>query len=557
MPEVQQFDVIVVGYGDAGAAAAIEAADNGARVLVLDRSYGGGASALSGGVVYAGGGTRQQREAGYEDTVENLYNYLRQEAGNSVDDSTLRRFCAQSPGTITWLEQQGVVFGSSVPSYKTSYPTDQHYLYFSGNEKAYPYNLTAEPAPRGHRAVAKGLASGKVLWSALAAAARRKGVVFVPLAQVSDLIVEDGGVVGVRYRVLGQDHANAAEHARLTRLTGKLGNWAPGLVKGPVAKIKSLWESGAEEKDARASAVVLAAGGFIYNQEWVQRYAPEFTGISPLGTPADDGSGIQLGMNAGGATAKMGNVTAWRFLSPPSAFIEGVTVGLNGRRIKNEDLYGATHGNALMREFGGKGWAVYDSVSWKKARGQVWSQTQIFQKLQVAFLLTVGHKKAGTLAELAMKIGVDASGLQQTVEAYNQGIASGAGDPAHKAPELSVPVGKAPFYAYNISVDASPFYPIPGLTLGGLVVDGESGLVKRQDGTLIPGLYAAGRNAVGVCSNSYVSGLSLADCIFSGRRAGQHAAARLKAALAEDAASGREDLQGGQILTDAADESMA
>lgn len=66
--------------------------------------------------------------------------------------------------------------------------------------------------------------------------------------------------------------------------------------------------------------------------------------------------------------------------------------------------------------------------------------------------------------------------------------------------------------------------PIPGLTLGGLVVDGETRLVKSEDGEVIPGLYAAGRNAVGVCSNAYISGLSLADCIFSGRRAGAHAA---------------------------------
>ncbi len=86
------------------------------------------------------------------------------------------------------------------------------------------------------------------------------------------------------------------------------------------------------------------------------------------------------------------------------------------------------------------------------------------------------------------------------------------------------PVTKAPFYAFNISDDASPFSPIPGLTLGGLTVDGQSGLVERADSSAIPGLYAAGRTAVGVCSNSYISGLSLADCIFSGRRAGAHAA---------------------------------
>jgi 3-oxo-5alpha-steroid 4-dehydrogenase len=63
-------DVVIVGFGAAGACAAIEAADAGADVLVLDRFQGGGASAVSGGVVYAGGGTVQQRDAGVEDSVD-------------------------------------------------------------------------------------------------------------------------------------------------------------------------------------------------------------------------------------------------------------------------------------------------------------------------------------------------------------------------------------------------------------------------------------------------------------------------------------------------------
>ncbi|MBF0672362.1 MAG: FAD-binding protein [Salinibacterium sp.] len=520
----EQFDVIVVGYGDAGAAAAIEAADRGARVLVLDRAYGGGASALSGGVVYAGGGTAQQREAGYNDSPDNLYNYLVQEVGDAVDDATLRRFCEESPAMIPWLEKQGAQFRSSVAPYKTSYPTDRHYLYFSGNEKAHPYRLTAEPAPRGHRTVAKGLASGKVLWTHLSRSAESKGVTFVPLAKVTDLVIENGAVAGVTYRVLDQKHPKAAQHRAMTKRTAKIGNWAPDLVKGTTDKIEKIWREGSEERTARASAVILAAGGFIYNKEWIAEHAPQFTKISPLGTPADDGSGIRLGMSAGGAVDKMGNVTAWRFLSPPSAFVEGVTVGLDGRRIKNEDLYGATHGNVLMREFGGKGWAVYDSANWKKARSQFFSQTQIFHKLQALFTFTLGHKRARTLEALAAKMGVDAAGLRRTVDEYNAGITSGAGDPAHKEAELCMPVTKAPFYGVNISDDASPFSPIPGLTLGGLVVDGDSGTVKRADGSLIPGLYAAGRNAVGVCSNSYISGFALADCIFSGRRAGRHAA---------------------------------
>lgn len=525
----QSYDVIVVGFGVAGAAAAIEAADRGARVLVLDGSYGGGASALSGGVVYAGGGTRYQSEAGYEDSPDNLYAYLKQEVGDAVDDTTLRRFCDESAGMIPWLEQQGASFGSSVAPYKTSYPTDRHYLYFSGNEKAYPYRQTAHPAPRGHRVVAKGLASGKVLWTHLAESAMRKGVTFIPIAKVTELIVEHGVVTGVKYRVLEQSHPSAARHRKMTKRTAKIGNWAPALVKGTTDRIARIWTEGAVEGEARASAVILSAGGFIYNKQWVAQHAPGFTKISPLGTPADDGSGIQLGMDAGGATAKMGNVTAWRFLSPPSAFIEGVTVGLNGRRIANEDLYGATHGNVLMREFSGKGWAVYDSDNWKKARAQYWTQTQIFHKLTATFTFTLGHKRARTLETLAAKMGVDPAGMARTISAYNAGITSSAGDPAHKEADVCHPITKAPFYAVNISDDSSPFSPIPGLTLGGLVVEGNSGLVQRADGSIIPGLYAAGRTAVGICSNSYVSGLSLADCVFGARRAAAHAAARLHA----------------------------
>jgi 3-oxo-5alpha-steroid 4-dehydrogenase len=70
----------------------------------------------------------------------------------------------------------------------------------------------------------------------------------------------------------------------------------------------------------------------------------------------------------------------------------------------------------------------------------------------------------------------------------------------------------------------SKFSPAVAITLGGLIVDERSGMVKRLDGTLIPGLYAAGRTAVGLASGSYVSGLSIGDCVFSGRRAGRSAA---------------------------------
>ena len=69
---------------------------------------------------------------------------------------------------------------------------------------------------------------------------------------------------------------------------------------------------------------------------------------------------------------------------------------------------------------------------------------------------------------------------------------------------------------------------MPMLTLGGLRVDERSGAVQREDRSIIPGLYAAGRTAVGICSNVYMSGLAYSDCVFSGRRVAQSIAAAPK-----------------------------
>jgi 3-oxo-5alpha-steroid 4-dehydrogenase len=80
---------------------------------------------------------------------------------------------------------------------------------------------------------------------------------------------------------------------------------------------------------------------------------------------------------------------------------------------------------------------------------------------------------------------------------------------------------EGPFSLIDCSSRPRLGYPCPMLTLGGLVVDEDTGQVLSAAGTPVPGLYAAGRNAVGICSNSYVSGLSIADCVFSGRRAGR------------------------------------
>ncbi|HVV08154.1 FAD-binding protein [Amycolatopsis sp.] len=520
------YDVVVVGYGAAGAAAAIQAAEDGARVLVLDRGYGGGASDLSGGVVYAGGGTRHQRAAGLDDSPDNMFEYLRLETKGVVSEKTLRRFCETSPEMIEWLERQGVEYRGTLCPYKTSYPTDAHYLYFSGNEKAWPYALSAKPAARGHRQVAKGMGSGHAFFEVLRRSAMAKGVAFRPLSRVHELIIEDGAVAGVRFRAMDHESEAGPRHRKLARLGVKLSNWVPPAGAYFTGRAEALWQANITENEVRAKAVILAAGGFVFNPEMKAQYAGGYADISPLGTVGDDGTGIRLGVSAGGSTDLLERMTAWRFLSPPSAFLEGVTVGPRGTRIANEDLYGATHSDVMIHEHEGRGFLVLDARQWKKARRQVRTQTQPFQLAMAAYVFTAGHVKAPSVEALAKKIGVPAAALAETVSAYNTGITSGAGDPAHKAPDLCSPVTEGPFYAVDISIKNSPAFPAPGLTLGGLRVDEETGEVLTAQDSAVSGLYAAGRNAVGICSNSYISGLSLADCIFSGRRAGAHAASR-------------------------------
>ncbi len=111
-------------------------------------------------------------------------------------------------------------------------------------------------------------------------------------------------------------------------------------------------------------------------------------------------------------------------------------------------------------------------------------------------------------------------------------MSEGKPDRFGKSDELRTPIVRAPFYAVDCSAGASRAFPFFFITLGGLVVDERTGAVKRESGDAIDGLYAAGRAAVGLCSNSYVSGLSLADAVFSGRRAGAAAAARAGEGLA-------------------------
>jgi 3-oxo-5alpha-steroid 4-dehydrogenase len=530
-------DVVVVGFGAAGACAALEAALAGVSVLILDRFGGGGATALSGGVVYAGGGTPQQRAAGVTDTPEAMFGYLRTEVGDAVPADTLREFCDGSVAMLAWLEGHGVPFEGSLCPDKTSYPTNRHYLYYSGSELSAagapaagaPDSGTgppAPPAPRGHRTRGRGT-SGGLLYARLSAAVRGAGARVLTQTTAERLVTGPGG------RVAGVECRSLRDAPGWVRLAHRLlHRWSvkPYLYVPKAGRVLHRPVGWLERRYARplrvgaARGVVLAAGGFAANRPMMRAHAPTARGGLPLATPGDDGSGLRLGTEAGGATAFLDRVSVWRFLSPPPALLGGVLVDRAGERVCDESRYGAAIGDAILRH-GGRAWLLIDQATRARARRQVRGSTLWFQRLQAWCLLSRGAVRASTVAGVAARAGVDPDGLAATLAAYNTAARDlGQPDPAGKPAAARQAQDQPPYYLIDCSVRPRLFYPAPVLTLGGLVVAPGSGQVLRPDGHPIHGLYAAGRSAAGLCSRSYVSGLSLADCVFSGRRAGRHAA---------------------------------
>jgi 3-oxo-5alpha-steroid 4-dehydrogenase len=273
------------------------------------------------------------------------------------------------------------------------------------------------------------------------------------------------------------------------------------------------------------AGVVLSTGGFIFNREMIARHAPNYLRNFRLGTSGCDGSGIRLGQSVGGECARLERVSAWRFINPPLAWARGMIVDRAGVRFCNEEVYGAKLGYEMCEHHDGKAWLVIDSTIRRDAiREALFGGLWGFQSVPALVLTFAGAKRSGSIEDLAQRIGADASALRQSWQIYNQAAQSGD-DPFGKSRDLLHPLEAPPFYALDISVDRRVF-PCAALTLGGLRVDETDGTVRTASST-VPGLYAAGRAAVGIASNHYVSGLALADCIWSGRRAGRSAAATL------------------------------
>ena len=533
-------DLVVVGLGGAGVSAALEGLERGLSVIAIDRYAAGGSSAANGGIYYAGGGTAIQHEAGETDSVDAMFDYLRIEVDGAVSDPTLRRFCEESVGSVDWLIGHGVKFNAKVWKEKCSYPPLEYFLYHPDSSLSAAYRKRAKPAARGHRAFFR---NGKKAWglgvgvyAPLRDAALRLGLTYHRYGEARQMVLDrDGAVVGVRILQIPAGSAAAASFARHFAAAAKWISALPpsfpmaGLVYG-VGRwyLKRAQAIEARHRVARfiraRRGVVLSAGGFIMNQRMIEHYSPRHAPGLPNGTLGDDGSGILLGASAGGALGRMDRISSWRFINPPAAWSRGMLVNREGRRFVNEILYGASVGDAVVEQSGGKAWIILDDRLRKLAGRQAADPALVpFQRDVAKINHLLACVKAPTIAALAEKIGVDPAGLARSLDDYNRAARGEIEDPFEKAPDEMTALGDGPFYAIDASVDAR-LLPLSTMSLGGLRIEETSGQVLNEGGAPIGGLYAAGRNAIGVCSNIYVSGLSYADCIFSGRRVARHLA---------------------------------
>ena len=519
-------DVLVVGVGLAGVCAALRSAeDPRLEVIAIDRGQGGGASKMSGGIVYMGGGTRAQKEAGVEDTPENMANYLAYETGNIVRGDTVHRFAAASTGFQDWLESHGARFGGPATEDKTSYPDDAS-LYFSGNELTVPGRERATPAQRGHRAKpAKGgeptkLSGHYLLPPLIASLERMPKATLLRQTRATRLIVDrEGNVVGAEIRQIPPG-LSAWRHARLLAMSSNLSAGVlrlTGKLQRAVSKLEATKSVLLRVRVRKG--VVLSAGGFAYNRKMMEAAAPDYLASVPLGTIGDDGSGIKLGMTVGAKTGQLDRVSAWRFLYPPASWVMSCSVGPDGERLVGEEYYGARTGEAVFSKAGGKAWLIMDQPIQDLARDDIDKlKKMMFQKVQYRAIQNSYTVSAATIEELAAKIGVPADRMVATIAAYNGHIERGEPDPLGKSEKYRRKIAQGPFYAIDFGA-SPPLWPIPALTMGGLVVDEDTGAVLSTEGKAVKGLYAAGRTAVGICSHYYVSGLSLGDCVWSGMRA--------------------------------------
>jgi tricarballylate dehydrogenase len=496
-----EFDVVVVGGGNAGFCAAHASRDGGARVLLLEKGGpedAGGNSFYTAGafrVVHggaAGAGARRLRElvddATTADrldatvlepyTAEQFTADMRRVTEERCDEVMTRILVHDSAEIVGWLAGHGIRWRLMYE--RQAFDSDGRWVFFGG--------------------LALGTVDGgKGLIAQHTASAVGRGVEIRYRAAVEQLLrAPDGAVRGVRYR-----DGDGVAH------------------------------------DLAAGAVVLAAGGFEADPDRrARRLGPGWQRALVRGNPLNTGEVLDLALAAGAAEhgdwAGCHSV-AWDAGAPPGggdreltnqltrqSYPVGVVVNKLGRRFLDE---GADYRNYTYAKYGRRILGQPDGVAFQlfDAKTRPLLRTEEYDSSPITMA------RADDLAGLAHQLGIDEGGLVEEIAAFNASIVDVPFDPAVKdgrAARVDPPksnwaqaLDTPPYYGYAVACGIT-------FTFGGLHVD-ERAQVLDSAGQPLPGLYAAGELVGGLFAGNYPGGSGLTAGAVYGRRAGRAAALRV------------------------------
>lgn len=552
-------DVLVVGSGAAGMAAALKAADQGLRVIVAEKEpHLGGTTAISAGWAWLPG---NKDGIAHGDTREAVVEYLRNLTPDTFNEQGVSHFLDSVQEAIEFFETRTAVsfsYPEKSPDYQMDLPgarlghrailpkdTDarilgkdrlrmQPYLssytvfgympqvgadlneFFHVNQSVRSFIYVARKllrtwwdALRYRRPVLR--SNGNALMTLMVRSALDAGVTVWDTAPVEHLITDaDGRVTGAR---IGGDHATTVRARK---------------------------------------GVIIAAGGFSGDRELRQQYFSHDKSGDQHFTPTvgHGGDGARLAMSVGGTIdADVSSVGSW---APVTVFhtvrtrrerlfphlrqigLPGlIAVDGQGRRFGNEALSYHDFGGRIISHYAGqdevRAYLIADAKTMHKygiGYAKPWPMPR-------GYFYRAGYLVKGrTLRELAEKIGVDGEGLETTIAEFNRDAEAGVdtrfgrgstpynhfrGDPEHKPNPNLATLDRAPYYAAEMRMGDLG-------TFAGIAVDGDSRVVT-ESGQPIPGLYAVGAAAVSVFGGGYPGyGSHIGAALVFGYRAGRDVA---------------------------------
>lgn len=458
----QDYDIVVIGAGGAGFTAAIEAAMQGAKVVILEQeSLVGGNTSLS-GAGFNIPETWVQEKLGVEDSKELFKADTMKGGDNKSIEALVDVMVERALPTAEWLRDE---VGVEI--------MDDFMKHFGGHTVA-------------RAIVVKGGIGSQMVYK-MYETANELGVVVKVNTKAEELIVDaDGRVTGVKAsNKSGQD---------LT-FNGKLG-------------------------------VIVASGGFAANVEMRMKYRPDLNeNVKTTNAPGHIGSGITMATAIGAGTEQMEYIQTYPFCFATTGRISFVAdtrmygapmVNIEGKRFINENDRRDLVSIAILEQSDNFGYMVWDKKIMDEARTLEIYKDE-YNRLVADGLLV----EAETLEEAAAFFNIDVDAFAKTIADYN----SYAADYLENGTDTKVADKDFHRNAKMAVVENGPFYierVIPGThhTMGGLAIDTET-RVLTEAGVVIPGLYAAGEVVGGIHGTNRLGGNALTDITVFGKLAGE------------------------------------